>query len=691
MQSDRIMGGLRFYDKKIQTTVSPIFEKAAYTLSIIIFLCVNIDTAITQNCISINPAMSRVILNQAPHPKLPNNQDTVSILCTRTVIDVDIVLDFIGNTEKYFEDSTTLTATLSYKSSTFILSYDRSTNTLHLPNSQMNLQDGLYTLNVTAKDCPPYNAPCTNCTLNYAFYVAYTNALLFVDIEPVPNPPVLTCFPGDAVMLKGSQPPSPAIKPQWARLVNSQFEDIPGATSPTYSTSQAGTFRYTLTGPMSCSGSNIIGVSPAQLPEVAIQPGTQTLIACKQKIIGVSTQNAGGSDNTMFNWTSGSNGIIVDGDTTSSPLIGAPGTYTLVITRRDNGCTAAATVDLVAGNIPVISTQITREPATGRLDCRLTKIKLQATASQTPGTSPFTYTWSDGTTGSDLTVDAPGIYSVTATATNSGCQGAAGLLIMQDVSKPSILIMSPRDTICDNESVILTALTQEPVLYLWDDNTVNSTTTVAPQMNGVNKYTITITASDNGCTNSAEKEIVQVDEPQVFCQETTLSVINGEQGSLNCTTSGDRLTWVASSTNVRNIAAAGNGPVLNQIFQLDNIQTPGKVAYAFYGVNAGCTSLRTDALVTVLPVTTDGIFIPELITPNGDGLNDTWEILLPETVTSPETYTVRLFNRNGAQVYENTLANNFDATPYPDGAYYYIITTPGGETLRGAVTILRRR
>lgn len=677
--------------KKKQTTVSPFLKKAAFTIAILILPGITIDSAIAQDCISVNTAMSRVILNQAPHPKLANNQDTVTILCTRTVTDVDIVLAFKGNTEKYFEDSTTLTATLTYKSSTFILTYDQNSNTLHLPNSQMNLQDGLYTLNVTAKDCSAYNAACTNCVLNYVFYVQYTNALLFVDIEPVPNPPVLSCFPGDAVILNGSQPPSPAIKPQWARLVSGQFQDIPGATAPTYSTSQPGTFRYTLTGPMSCSGSNIIGVSPPLLPEVALQPDTQILNACKQKIIGVSMQNTGGTDNIMFGWTTNSSGIIIEGDTTSSPLIGAPGTYTVTITRKDNGCLATATATLVAGNIPVISTQITREPATGRLDCRLTKIKLQATASQAPGSSPFTFSWSDGSSGSDITVDAPGIYSVTATATNSGCQGAAGLLITQDISKPSIAIMSPRDTICDNESVVLTAITQEPVLYLWYDNSTSSTNTAAPLMNGVNKYGITVTAVDNGCTNSAEKGIVQVDEPQVFCQETTLSVINGEQGSLNCTTSGDRLTWVASSTNVRNIAAAGNGPVLNQIFQLDNIQTPGKVAYAFYGVNAGCTSLPMEALVTVLPVTTEGIFIPVSITPNGDGLNDTWEILLPETVTNPEAYAVRLFNRNGALVYEDTLANNFDATPYPDGAYYYIITTPGGETLRGAVTIIRRR
>ncbi|MCB9315923.1 MAG: hypothetical protein H6569_07285 [Lewinellaceae bacterium] len=53
--------------------------------------------------------------------------------------------------------------------------------------------------------------------------------------------------------------------------------------------------------------------------------------------------------------------------------------------------------------------------------------------------------------------------------------------------------------------------------------------------------------------------------------------------------------------------------------------------------------LPMEALVTVLPVTTEH-FYSGAYPPNGDGLNDTWEILLPETVTNRKP-TVRLFNR----------------------------------------------
>jgi gliding motility-associated-like protein len=151
------------------------------------------------------------------------------------------------------------------------------------------------------------------------------------------------------------------------------------------------------------------------------------------------------------------------------------------------------------------------------------------------------------------------------------------------------------------------------------------------------------------------------------------------------------LTWLATPTNVRNIPASGKGPIIDQVFQLDKTQAPGKVEYAFYGVNSGCTSARVNVLVTVLPASPDGIFIPELITPNGDGLNDTWEIVVPESIANPELYAIRLFNRYGSLVYESNLANTFNADTFPDGSYYYVLSKPDGETIRGAVSILRRR
>jgi gliding motility-associated-like protein len=92
------------------------------------------------------------------------------------------------------------------------------------------------------------------------------------------------------------------------------------------------------------------------------------------------------------------------------------------------------------------------------------------------------------------------------------------------------------------------------------------------------------------------------------------------------------------------------------------------------------------------------IDIPTVITPNGDGVNDTWVIKNLETYHQAE---IQIFNRWGNEVYHNTgpYTGNWDGTyngqPLPDGAYFYVIKLNqavlggGKESQSGTVTILR--
>lgn len=651
-----------------------------------------LDELIGQNCFDINPGLSKIILNPSPDISLPSSGDTISIPCNKTVANLSLAMNFQPGVETYFEDNAPISAFLTYRSSTtIILPYDKSNNTFTLPNSAGNLGDGLYEFSISANPCAPPNGTCTNCTLTYAFVVTYNkDANLSVDITTQPDPAVLTCVPGDSVILTGQQVPNNGFKVQWAVLIDTAYQDIAGATKSTYVTTTAGTYRYSMTGPGGCSASNFVAVNPPLLPTVKIIPDTQAMLACSQKITGLTVGNAGSPGNIQYDWSASGTGILLSGGTTASPLVAAPGVYTVQVTRSDNSCTATASVQVIPGVVPTVNVEISRNPDIGKLDCRNPEIKLQASASLSTGTSPFEFVWSDGSTGAALKADAPGQYTVIATATAIGCKGAASVFLTQDISLPDIRIVSARDTICAGESITLTALTQEPTTYLWDSNTTNNNFTAIPEADGINDYSVTVTTEDNGCTGSATKIIYRVLPPEVFCAQDYLTVNNGDQASLDCTTSGDRITWVADVKNVRNIPASGQGPILDQTFALTDMRAPGSVGFSLYGLNAGCASDRVDVFLEVLPNSKTGIYLPEIITPNGDGVQDYWGIVVPETVLNPDAYRLTLFNRYGARVFEGSLAVRFNANDYPDGTYYYVLDQPDGIKINGAVTILRR-
>jgi len=72
--------------------------------------------------------------------------------------------------------------------------------------------------------------------------------------------------------------------------------------------------------------------------------------------------------------------------------------------------------------------------------------------------------------------------------------------------------------------------------------------------------------------------------------------------------------------------------------------------------------------------------IPNIITPNGDGVNDTWVIPF-------ESAEVLIYNRAGATVYHsNNYNQDFAGLGYTE-PYYYVITL-SSEKLRGSLTVI---
>jgi gliding motility-associated-like protein len=84
------------------------------------------------------------------------------------------------------------------------------------------------------------------------------------------------------------------------------------------------------------------------------------------------------------------------------------------------------------------------------------------------------------------------------------------------------------------------------------------------------------------------------------------------------------------------------------------------------------------------------LFIPNVITPNGDRLNDFFEIV---GLLKYSNYKLEIFTRLGLKIYEsndyyNDWNGSYNGTPLPEGTYYYLLSIRG-EVNKGFVYIKR--
>jgi gliding motility-associated-like protein len=83
--------------------------------------------------------------------------------------------------------------------------------------------------------------------------------------------------------------------------------------------------------------------------------------------------------------------------------------------------------------------------------------------------------------------------------------------------------------------------------------------------------------------------------------------------------------------------------------------------------------------------------LPNTFTPNGDGVNDTWEI---SGINNDLKTTVTIFNRHGTIVfssrgYPTPWNGEYQGRKLPMGTYYYVISVNGSkQILSGSITII---
>ncbi|MGY6562681.1 MAG: T9SS type B sorting domain-containing protein [Luteibaculaceae bacterium] len=131
-----------------------------------------------------------------------------------------------------------------------------------------------------------------------------------------------------------------------------------------------------------------------------------------------------------------------------------------------------------------------------------------------------------------------------------------------------------------------------------------------------------------------------------------------------------------------------NGITHNDCFFEQEITESGTFPLFYTITNEfGCTDSAT-ILITI----TAEIFVPNIISPNNDGINDNW--LLKGDLS--KITRVFIYNRWGKTIFEQNSYNNTNAfrgesngKALPEGTYFYVIEFEGSQPAKGNLTIVR--
>ncbi|QIX63050.1 hypothetical protein HER32_18475 [Hymenobacter sp. BT18] len=308
------------------------------------------------------------------------------------------------------------------------------------------------------------------------------------------------------------------------------------------------------------------------------------------------------------------------GATTASISPAQAGTYTLTVTYP-NGCTLTAKRTVIQPAVAIAgATQI----------CAGGSVQLQATEGK-----GVAYKWNTGATTAAISVTKPGTYSVSATYPG-GCTVTDEHTVM--LFQPTLTITGD-SLLCPGAAVVLQAVGQGATSYRWS----NGTTTANVSLAATGTYTVTATYP-SGCSISKRVTVRAAAAIPNFSLGADTTACEGEAITLRAP-QGEFLTYRW------NDGTAGRTLTVRQ---------PG--TYSVQVSNACGTQTASRSIQLELCV-------PNIITPNGDRKNDTFQLL----ATATGTWSLTVFNRWGKQVYTTSrYANDWGATAAA-GAYYFVL------------------
>lgn len=210
---------------------------------------------------------------------------------------------------------------------------------------------------------------------------------------------------------------------------------------------------------------------------------------------------------------------------------------------------------------------------------------------------------------------------------------------------------------------------------------------------------LVIASPTTGCADTNYYEI-EVSPPPIVTPAGTPGLLDGTGPftvKLQVNQDGSWIQWWETTTlgtlalndSITDTLSVNDIADITNTIRLASDYDPAIVTLVYQGVRNGCRG-PLDTLSFPVNPATGLFFIAEVMTPNGDGKNDKWEIRYDGSV-EPTDYYIELYNRAGGKVYTvERLNEEWFGGSNGDGVYWWMLyARSGGIIQSGGLTIRR--
>lgn len=417
--------------------------------------------------------------------------------------------------------------------------------------------------------------------------------------------------------------------------IGATYQWSTGESTSGISVSSSGTYSLTVTTENGCCFADDVVVSIGTNPNAEASGG---MLSCTAGSLNL--QGSSSTSGVNYSWA-GPGGFTSNAQ---NPSVTSAGTYILTVTTN-NGCSSTAEATVSADtNLPDVGA------TGGELSCDVSQITISSNSS-TSGVN-FSWTGPGGFTSNaqNPSVSTPGIYTVTATASN-GCAATADAEVTSDADGPDLSISADELNCSILEIMLDVDASADAQSFSWTGPSGFTSDDRLPIVSETGTYTLMATGQ-NGCTTTQSVTVSgDYAEPDV---EAT-------GGMISCT---DNETTISGSTTTANPIYSWTGP---NDFTSDQkepaISQPGTYTLVVIAEN-GCSS-SAEAIVV------GDSDVPE-VNASGGTIDCVNETVMIQGAVSQSGATSSWTGPNGFAT------SNLTAVVDIPGVYTFTVVTEGG-------------